>query len=355
MCDIAHGDRKRLFASIVCVAVFVWLVWSVVVAAGGEQQRHGGTARPTATPTPSPSPTTLPPGLYDAQQRSIPYGEFGWLYTGGSYFEEPVDCEADRVHLYVLDRAKKRVSVLQLSTLSVAREWQHTGMGETDLLDPVALTLNNTGEVLIADYKARRIKVYTRKGSYLRSIVPEARNGEMALVPTAIATDSSDNIYVADALSGNIMKLDYRGKLLRRFALGSSPGKAQVRAIEVVNDAYVYVVDSQGGRITRITLPGGQRKTIPGEGAALDDLKYPRDVAVSPENKNIYIAESGKFRISVLDTAGERYLTTLRWLDAGKRPMAEPLDVAFDPAGNLFVIDRRYRRIFKIKAPNLGL
>ena len=126
----------------------------------------------------------------------------------------------------------------------------------------------------------------------------------------------------------------------------------------------LYIADTADHRIRKVT-PGGTISTYAGSGnfgfsgdggpATAAELNFPRDVALDPAG-NLYIADSGNSRIRKVSPGG----TISTYAGSGSRgfsgdggPAAaaqlnNPVGMALDPAGNLYIADITNNRIRKV-------
>ena len=281
---------------------------------------------------------------------SLPLFEIRLLPDGSKIFSDPIDFALDtRGKLYVLDKWKGQVFVFEAVSLRLLTSWGKKGRGETELAQPLSLAVNNLGEVLLADYSQHLIKVYRKDGKFVRTIVPRFEGKPLKILPTAIAVDSRANIYVADENTHSILVLDFKGKVMNRIAVKEGERKIpqSIKGMAVVDDLYLYTADAERSEIRKFTLTGKPLLTISNKSKSEKAyLKFPLGVAIS-KKKKIYVADSGHFRIAVFDHDGN-FVKELKWQDRRHQPLVEPIKLTFDQKGNLFLIDRRYRRILKI-------
>jgi sugar lactone lactonase YvrE len=134
---------------------------------------------------------------------------------------------------------------------------------------------------------------------------------DRAYLPSAIAVDTSDNLYIADVSNGRIRKVDKDG-VITTVQYRVPPGANQDQlgsphSVAVDSRGNLYVADPYSNRIRKIATDG-IFTTVAGTG----QYGFPADGALA--------------------------------LDA---PLNEPFDVSVDPTGNLYLIDNN-RRIFKV-------
>ena len=126
----------------------------------------------------------------------------------------------------------------------------------TGLKGPWGVAVNNNGEIIIAESDEHCISIYSRTGEKLRSFGSYgSRQGEFN-EPRGLAVDDDDNILVADS----------QNHCIQKFA-------------------------ADGTFITAV----GKNRNIQLE------FSYPTGIAIHPINKRIYVSESSKKRIQILN------------------------------------------------------
>jgi len=194
-------------------------------------------------------------------------------------------------------------------------------------------------------------------------------------VPYRVARDSAGNLYVADGSSKRIRKVSAAGIIttVAGRGTGQSSGDGgpatlaeliQPLGVAVDPAGNVYIADEGCNRIRKVntagiisTIVGNGKQGFNGDGgpATSASLYEPSGVAVDPAG-NVYIADAGNLRIRKVDTAGT--ITTIAGNgkegfsgDGGPAPSAEltfPVEVAVDPAGNVYIADEGSNRIRKV-------
>lgn len=214
------------------------------------------------------------------------------------------------------------------------------------------------------------------------SASPGVNRGQLNL-PRGIAQDSSGNFFVADTQNLRIQKFDSAGKFITMFGskgtgdgqfspineegIGTGPG-----GLAADKDGNVYVADTWNHRMQKFDKDGkfvaqwGGFLSLTDEAAAQDpaiDSKFwgPRGVAVGPDG-NIYVTDTGNKRVLIFSPDGK----FVRKIDSGmsttkKGPSEgdpgypfdkpgefnEPIGIAVDGEGNVYVADTTNHRIQK--------
>jgi YYY domain-containing protein len=202
--------------------------------------------------------------------------------------------------------------------------------------------------------------------------------------PRGITRDAAGNFYVVDTGNLRIQKFDATGKWLAIFGNGRGDGDGQFKRYEdpttgaeaagtgpagiaVDDSGNVYVADTWNHRIQTFDSTGkfvtkwGSFIYIGDAAAAQDperDRKFygPRGLAIGPGG-DLYVTDTGNKRVLVFDQNG----AFKRKIESGVAPgktapdykfdlpgeMNEPMGIAVDSNGNVYVADRDNHRIQK--------
>ncbi|HLK62175.1 MAG TPA: IPT/TIG domain-containing protein [Bryobacteraceae bacterium] len=258
-----------------------------------------------------------------------------------------------------------------------------------ELSSPFALAVDSSGNLYISDSGNQRIRkvssgnVSTIAGNGTVGFAGDgaaATSAEFAN-PQGIALDSGGNLYIADSNNGLIRKVSTNGNISTIAGnVTSGPGYVDAPvatngqlslptgiAVDTSGNIYISEGASTGGfvpgnnRIRKVSSSGvlttyggnGVVGSSGDNGTALSaHLNNPLGLAVDKAG-NLYIADTGNHKIRRIDTRG--IITTVAGTgtagfsgDGGTATSAQlnnPTGVAVDSSGNLYIADRNNFRI----------
>ncbi len=257
---------------------------------------------------------------------------------------------------------------------------------------PTGLAIDGQGRVFIADTINHRVRMIATDGTISTiaggSVGAFAGDGGPAVnallrSPGGIAVDLSGNLYVADAGNARVRRIDTNGLIVTIAGNGSfgSSGDAgpaleaglvpAAVAVDAANNVYVTEADSR--RVRRIDSKGviwpflGDGNAIGSNGdggpALSASLRFPVGAVVDAEG-NVYVTDVADNRIRKVSTEG--IVSTVAGGGPGtgfsgdggpavNASLFNPRATAVDTAGNIFIADSNNQRIRRVGAKHLAL
>jgi sugar lactone lactonase YvrE len=246
------------------------------------------------------------------------------------------------------------------------------------LAQPTGMTIDNDGNIFIADYNASVIKKVTTSGimTIFCGNGTEGFSGDGGPAsqaklyrPTAVASDKEGNLYISDASNKVIRKVTKAGII---STIAGVPGRAgyagdggpatkalltQPAGIAVDYSGNVYIADPSNSVIRKVN-PSGIITTFAGTGVAgysgdngpatkaQFQIGSPQGLAVDPAG-NVYASDYQNHAIRKINSKG--IITTIAGNgapdyagDGGPAILAKiwyPIGIATDVAGNVFITD----------------
>ena len=258
------------------------------------------------------------------------------------------------------------------------------GLGTAASIDsPAGVALDSGGNLFFTENWSNRVRkvlpsgiINTIAGNGAGGFSGDGGTATSARLdfPTAVATDRSGNLYIADSDNARVRKVAAEGIISTVAGGGTSgPGDGGPATAARLNNPVAVAVDASGNlfiadagdsRIRKVTA-AGTISTVAGNGiagisgdggaAVSASLNHPAGVAVDAAG-NVYISDTGNNRIrkvspkGVITTAVGSGTAGLSG-DGGPAVSAQlnsPAGIALDSAGNLFIADYRNSRIRKV-------
>jgi sugar lactone lactonase YvrE len=198
--------------------------------------------------------------------------------------------------------------------------------------------------------------------------------------PAGLALDTANNLYIADTHNHRIRKLNLATGILTTIAGTGTPGftgdsiaatSAQLSlptALALDSSGNLYLADTGNHRIRKISAITGIITTIAGTGtqgfsgdtgpATSANIDTPSGLALDASN-NLYLADTHNHRIRRID-ATTGVITTIAGtgtpgftgdsIAASTATLALPHGLSIDAAGNLYIADTENHRIRRIDA-----
>jgi len=310
------------------------------------------------------------------------------------------------LNVYIADQSNQRIRKVtaatgKISTIAGTGVAGFNGDGlapaATQVNKPTTLLIDKAGNLYIDDMGNNRIrKMTTSVTSTLAGDGSDGFNGapnalQAQITPQAVAADALGNVYIADGLyydvrCVNIASSSYiyagRPNPDPRFAGKGNAGNGGLATNALYNAPFgvavdagsnVYIADVYNNVIRKITyltkyvtvVAGNNNPGFSGDGglATAAQLNNPLGIAVD-KTGNLYIADALNNRIRKVDASTQK-ISTIAGIgtagnagDGGLATAAQlnrPTGVAVDADGNVFILDRGNNSIRMIAAATLKI
>ena len=318
------------------------------------------------------------------------------IQAGQAQLNFPEDVAGDGSgNLYIADTNNNSIRKVDptgmITTVAGTGEYGFGGDGgpaiQAQLTRPIGVAVDSAGNLYIyatdsgGNYRIRRVDSTGTITTVVATGTPGGRYGSFGFLqaqiarPVGVAVDSAGNLYIADTWSNRILKIDPTGTITTVAGTGQSgfgeDGGPAVQAqlyrptgVAVDGSGNLYIADSGNYRIRKVdstgtitTVAGTGQSGFDGDGgpAVQAQLRSPAGVAVDGSG-NLYIADRDNHRIRKVDPTGT--ITTVAGTgqsgfggDGGpavQAQFARPTGVAVDGSGNLYIADSGNYRIRKV-------
>jgi|GEM_PF-1612184 len=196
------------------------------------------------------------------------------------------------------------------------------GSGPGQLDHPLGIAVDKDGNVYVADSDNHRIQKFSNELTFISEFGTLGQSDGQFNLPAAIAISADGKIYVADLGNNRIQEFSVNGSFLRWYGLdqlGESSWKApgsglsgrtgilpgqfkEPSGLFVALDGFLYVSDTDNGRLQKISLQDGTAVVIGEQGRG--DGQFMEPVSMFVQDTAIYVADADNSRIQIVDSAG---------------------------------------------------
>jgi DNA-binding beta-propeller fold protein YncE len=226
------------------------------------------------------------------------------------------------------------------------------GVGDGQYNVPRNVAVAPNGDILVLDSLNGRVQRFDKDGKFLSKFgsvgtgdgqftLPKAQLG-----PGGIAVDEDGNIYVTDTWGYRIEKFDKDGKLLLKWGEGVDTKGDPAQNQQALTGFYgprsiaydraageLYITDTGNRRVMVFNKQGQYVRQFGSSGSGPGQFDEPVSVALSPDGK-VYVADLRNKRIQILDKQGA-YLGQISMPQWQEADLSEPY-LAFDAQGQLY-------------------
>ncbi len=259
------------------------------------------------------------------------------------------------------------------------------------------ITVDNQGQIIVADEVDHRIQVFNTDGSLLQVVTHVNQENNLPFSPIDVAVDSDGYYYVVDAVTDQLFKFSPEWMFIEQWgAQGEQPGQFMFpMSLTVDQSGMVYVADYYRECVVKFDASGVFLKEWCNNSEGVTDMTAPYDITIdhqgivyvvdyfskyifkftsegsliskfkpSPqsgqisgidvdENGNIFVTDHGYSSVRVLNSSGQ-ILSTFSGYGSEPGQLRNPERIVLGPEGQVIVADSKNLRmqIFTTSIPD---
>jgi DNA-binding beta-propeller fold protein YncE len=161
--------------------------------------------------------------VFDAAER--------YVRAFGSADFNPVGLAVSGDELFVVDSKAKQVKVLNRQTGQVLRAFGKEGPDDGQFIQPLSITVDKQGNVVVTDVLRCRVQKFTKDGTFVSGFGRMGDRPGDFFRPKHVRVGSDGTTFVVDAAFNNVQAFDEEGKVMGYFgSLGTHPGAMDLPA-----------------------------------------------------------------------------------------------------------------------------
>ncbi len=186
------------------------------------------------------------------------------------------------------------------STGTYITQWGGAGSGNGQFTLPQGIATDSSNDVYVADTGNNRIQKFSATGGFITAWGSAGTGNGQFTSPSGVAVDSSGNVYVADAGNNRIQKFDSSGAFITKWgSAGTGNGQFGVTTtLDVATGSHdnVIVADTANNRIQKFRPSGTFITTWGTAGTGTSQFNGPSGVAVAATD-HVYVVDRANNRI----------------------------------------------------------
>jgi DNA-binding beta-propeller fold protein YncE len=214
--------------------------------------------------------------------------------------------------------------------------------GEPDyrhVIRPYGVAVDSRGRVIVADPGAEGIHIFDFEQHKYKFLERREKSKDPIHTPQCVAVDAQDNIYVTDSEAGKIFVFDSKDNF-RRSIGGLRGGEGYFKrptGIAVDSKAgRIYVTDTLRDQIFVLDMAGSVLAKIGKHGSEPGELYYPTELRLLPDG--ILVVDSMNFRLQIFGLDGTLQ-TTIGHAGEDLGELFRPKGVGVDSEGHIYIVD----------------
>ena len=204
------------------------------------------------------------------------------------------------------------------------------GIGDGQFEGIGGIAVDATGNVYVSDILNKRIEKFTAAGSFLTAwSTPDGREDGIAVC--------GSTVYGTDFCNAQIREYSTTGTPLLHFSTHlADEFSSEPHDVAVDSEGNVWVDDMGVSTVKKFAPDGTYLLSLP-RGGGSGQLSGPDSLDVDAAN-NVYVVDDQQYQIKKFTSSGA-YVTGRTSTVAGDADLLEPIAIALDHAGNIYVGD----------------
>ncbi len=224
--------------------------------------------------------------------------------------------------IYICDTVRNGIDILDLGE----RKFEYfMPKDEIQLIDPINLSFNTNGDMYVADSRRGQVVIFDKDGNYVGVIGQKSE-----FKPTDVLI-KNDKVYICDLKSQSVKVYALSDKQYM-FSIPQEGAKDEAKLFSPTNmaideEANIYVSDTGAFRVQKYNAKGEFLMTIGSHGDSPGQFARPKGIAVDKEGK-VYVSDAAFENVQIFDKEGKLLLF---FPDAGgKASLVLPAGIAID-------------------------
>jgi sugar lactone lactonase YvrE len=235
-----------------------------------------------------------------------------------------------------------------LASYSYSSQWGSLGSGNGQFGSNLrALAVDSSDHVYAADASNNRIQEFDSSGGFIRKWGSGGSTNGKFSSPVGVTVSSSGNVFVADYGNDRVQEFGSTGSYIRKWgSTGTGDGQFSGPISVAESDSGdVYVADSGNDRIEKFSSAGSFVRKWGSVGTGDGQFSGPDAVAVAGSG-NVYVADNGNCRIQEFSSTGS-FIRKWGACGSGAGQFMNVVNVAIDGAGDILASDYATGKIEK--------